>query len=59
VDRLHAELQKALASPDVREKLISQGLEPIAGAPEQVTQFTQAGLKRMSDIVKRAGITAE
>jgi tripartite-type tricarboxylate transporter receptor subunit TctC len=59
VERLHAELEKALASPDVREKLISQGLEPIGGAPEQVTKFTQAGLKRMSEIVKRAGITAQ
>ncbi len=59
VDRLHAELEKALASPDVREKLISQGLEPVEGPPEQVTQWTQAGLKRMAAIVKRAGITAE
>jgi tripartite-type tricarboxylate transporter receptor subunit TctC len=59
VERLHAELEKAIASPEVREKLISQGLEPIGGAPEQVTQFTQAGLKRMSEIVKRAGITAQ
>jgi len=59
VDRLHAELEKALASPDVREKLISQGLEPVGGPPEQVTQWTQAGLKRMAEIVKRAGITAQ
>jgi tripartite-type tricarboxylate transporter receptor subunit TctC len=59
VDRLHAELEKALASPDVREKLIAQGLEPIGGAPEQVTQWTQAGLQRMAAIVKRAGIRAE
>jgi tripartite-type tricarboxylate transporter receptor subunit TctC len=59
VERLHAELERALASPDVREKLISQGLEPIGGPPEQVTQWTQAGLKRMAEIVKRAGITAQ
>lgn len=59
VDRLHAELEKALSSPDVREKLISQGLEPIEGPAEQVTQWTQSGLKRMAAIVKRAGITAQ
>jgi tripartite-type tricarboxylate transporter receptor subunit TctC len=59
VERLSAELAKAAAAPDVREKLIAQGLEPIGSPPEQVTQRTQAGLKRMGEVVKRAGITAE
>ena len=59
VDRLNAEVVKALGAPEVREKLIAQGLEPIGSPPEQVTQRTQAGLKRMSEIVKRAGIQAE
>jgi tripartite-type tricarboxylate transporter receptor subunit TctC len=59
VDRLAAEAVKAVNSPDVREKLIAQGLEPIGSPPAQVTQWTQAGLTRMSQIVKRAGIKAE
>ena len=57
-DRLNAELVKAVNAPDVREKLVTQGLDPIGSPPEQVTQWTQAGLKRMGQIVKRAGITA-
>jgi len=59
VERLNAELLKALSSPDVREKLIAQGLEPIGSKPETVTQWTQAGLTRMRDIVQRAKIQAE
>lgn len=59
VDRLNAELLKAVGAPDVREKLIAQGLEPIGSAPEEVTRRTLAGLKRMSEVVKRAGIQAE
>ena len=59
VDRLNAEVVKALNAPEVREKLVAQGLEPIGSPPETVTQWTQAGLKRMSDIVKRAGIEAD
>jgi tripartite-type tricarboxylate transporter receptor subunit TctC len=59
VDRLNAELVKAINAPDVREKLIAQGLEPLGSRPEQVTQWTQDGLKRMGALVKRAGITAE
>jgi tripartite-type tricarboxylate transporter receptor subunit TctC len=45
--------------PGVREKLIAIGLEPIGSSPEQVTQRTDAGLKRMGEVVKRAGITME
>ncbi|HKC43777.1 MAG TPA: tripartite tricarboxylate transporter substrate binding protein [Burkholderiales bacterium] len=59
VDRLNAETVKAVNDPGVREKLIAQGLEPVGSPPEQVTQWTEAGLKRMGDIVKRAGITGE
>jgi len=59
VDRLHAETVKAVNDPGVREKLIAIGLEPIGSPPEQVTQWTAAGLKRMDEVVKRAGITME
>ena len=56
VDRLNAELVKAVNTPEVREKLVAQGLEPIGSSPEAVTQRTQDGLKRMAAIVKRANI---
>ncbi len=59
VQRLNAEMVKAVNSPEVREKLIAQGLEPIGSKPEMVTQWTQDGLKRMRDIVQRAKIQAE
>ena len=59
VERLNAELVKAVNTPEVRDKLIAQGLEPIGSKPEVVTQWTQDGLKRMRDIVQRAKIQAE
>ena len=59
VERLNAEIVRAVNSPEVREKLIAQGLEPIGSAPQASTQRTQAGLRRMSEIVKRAGIQAD
>ena len=59
VERLNAELVRAVNAPDVREKLIAQGLEPVGSPPETVTQWTQDGLKRMREIVKRADIRAE
>jgi tripartite-type tricarboxylate transporter receptor subunit TctC len=59
VERLNAEVVKAVNAPEVRDKLIAQGLEPVGSPPETVTQWTQDGLKRMREIVKRAGIQAE
>jgi len=59
VERLNAELLKAIKTPDVRDKLIAQGLEPVGSPPGTVTQWTQDGLKRMRDIVQRAKIQAE
>ena len=59
VERLNAEMVKAVNTPEVREKLIAQGLEPIGSKPETVTQWTRDGLKRMHDIVQRAKIQAE
>ena len=59
VERLNAEMVKAVNAPEVRDKLIAQGLEPIGSPPEMVTQWTQDGLKRMRDIVQRAKIQAE
>jgi tripartite-type tricarboxylate transporter receptor subunit TctC len=59
VERLNAELVKAVNTPDVREKLIAQGLEPIGSPPATLTQWTRDGLERMRDIVKRANIQAE
>jgi tripartite-type tricarboxylate transporter receptor subunit TctC len=59
IERLNAELVKAVNAPDTREKLIAQGLEPIGSNPETVAQWTRDGLKRMHDIVQRAKIQAE
>jgi tripartite-type tricarboxylate transporter receptor subunit TctC len=59
VERLNADLVKAVNTPEVRDKLIAQGLEPIGSQPATVTQWTQDGLKRMRDIVQQAKIQAE
>jgi tripartite-type tricarboxylate transporter receptor subunit TctC len=59
VERLNTELVKAVNSPEVRGKLIAQGLEPIGSPPATLTQWTQSGLERMRDLVKRANIQAE
>ena len=56
VARLNAEVNKALASPTVREKLTAQGLEVIGGTPEQFAGHIRKEAAKWADVVKRAGV---
>src|SRR5688572_21535997 len=38
IDRLNAEIKKALAQPDIQEKLASQALEPWPSTPDEMNQ---------------------
>ena len=59
VDRLNAEIVKALNLPEVREQLQSAGYVIYGSTPEQLTEAITDGLARMGKIIREAGIKAE
>lgn len=59
VTRLNAEMNKALAAPDVRAKLEAADFTVIGGTPEQFAALLKDGIKRYGDIIKAAGIPAQ
>jgi tripartite-type tricarboxylate transporter receptor subunit TctC len=59
IARLHAELSKALAAPDVREKLVAQGIEIETSTPEQLTALTKSRLEQMGKLIRGAGVVSE
>ena len=59
VARLNAEIVKALAAPEVRDKLIAQGLTPRGSSPEELQQATREQLARYATLMKQAGIKLE
>ena len=59
VQRLAGEVQKALADPEVREKLLAQGLTPRGSSPEELGAATRAQLARYGALIKANNITAE
>ena len=59
VDRLSAEVAKALAMPDLREKIQAQGLQIFVTKPEQYTAMLRAESQKFGKIVKAAGIQPE
>ncbi len=59
VARLNAEIVKALTAPDVREKLLAQGLTPRGSTAEELRQATRDQLARYATLMKQAGIKIE
>lgn len=59
VAKLNAEVNKALASPEVREKLLAAGIEPAGGTPAQFGAFIQSEMQRWAEVAQRAGIQPE
>ena len=59
VQTLHAEISKALADPEVREKLIGLGLTPRGTSPDELAQAMRAQIARYGALIKQAGITAD
>jgi tripartite-type tricarboxylate transporter receptor subunit TctC len=59
VDRLNAEIVKALKSPDVAERFAGLGMEPVANTPAQMAEFNKAEVAKWAKIVKEANIKAE
>jgi tripartite-type tricarboxylate transporter receptor subunit TctC len=57
VERLNAEVRKALDAPDVRERLKSEGIEPGRLSAEEFTAFVAEELKRWTPVVKASGAT--
>jgi tripartite-type tricarboxylate transporter receptor subunit TctC len=58
-DRLHADLVRALNSPDLRERLQRLGADPIGNTPEQYTEFIRNDIVKWTKVIRAAGITGE
>jgi tripartite-type tricarboxylate transporter receptor subunit TctC len=59
VQALHGSIQKALADPEVREKLNVQGLTPRGSSPEELASATRTQLARYGTLIRQNGITAD
>ena len=59
VMRLNAEMTKALARPDVREKLAADGAIPVGNTPEEFGALIKAEIARWAPVVKASGAQPE
>jgi tripartite-type tricarboxylate transporter receptor subunit TctC len=59
VDRLVSELHKAVASPDVKDKLAASGIDVASSTPEQLGELIRSETVRYAKVIKAANIKAE
>ena len=59
VAKVHAAAVKALATPAVKERFASLGVQPVGNTPEQWAAEIRTDLARWSKVIKAAGIKAE
>jgi tripartite-type tricarboxylate transporter receptor subunit TctC len=59
VTKINADINKALAEPDVVQQLKTFGFEGTPQTPEQLADEFRADTKRFAELVKRTGATAD
>jgi tripartite-type tricarboxylate transporter receptor subunit TctC len=59
VEKLHAEISKALADPSIKEQLFGLGLSPRGTSPDQLATELRAQFAKYGNLIRQANITAE
>ena len=59
VDRLHREIVKVVAMPNVRARLSALGFEPIGSTPKQFAERIRSEIDKWAKVIRAAGIKAQ
>ena len=59
IKRLHDEITRAIASPDMRERLAQSALEPAPNTPEEFRKMVANEVQRWTRVIRDAGIRQE
>jgi len=59
VTRMHAEVVRILRDPAIREKLSSQGADPVGSTPEELAEYMRDETAKWAPIVKASGAKAD
>jgi tripartite-type tricarboxylate transporter receptor subunit TctC len=59
VGKLHAQFTAALASPEVREKMLTLGAEPVGSRPDEFAAYIRAEAEKYARVIKASGARVE
>ena len=56
VAKLNAEVNRALQAPEMKERLVKLGTEPMAMTPEELDRFIASEYRELGDVMVKAGL---
>jgi tripartite-type tricarboxylate transporter receptor subunit TctC len=59
VDKLNTEIVRILNLPEVKERLITQGADPVGDTPEQFAVFRRAEMAKWGKVIKTLNLTLD
>ncbi len=59
IARLNGELNKIIAAPDMKQRMIDNGFEPVGGTPEKFAEKIRAEIAKWAPVVKSAGVKVD
>lgn len=59
VNRLYEGVASAIARPDVRERMLAGGLEPVGNAPVEFAGYLRAEVAKWAKVIRAAGIRVD
>lgn len=59
ITKLHAGVVRALQNPDVRQRLLNDGAEPVGSSPEEFAAYLRSETEKWAKVIKAAGIKPE
>jgi tripartite-type tricarboxylate transporter receptor subunit TctC len=59
ITKLHAGVVRALQNPDVRQRLLNDGAEPVGSSPEEFAAYLRSETTKWAKVIKAAGIQPE
>lgn len=59
ITKLHAGVVRALQNPDVRQRLLNDGAEPVGSSPEEFAAYLRSETEKWAKVIKAASIKPE
>ena len=59
VSRLHKEVVRTVQTPDIRQKLVNDGADPVGSLPEEFAAFIRSETAKWAKVAKAIGLKPE
>lgn len=59
INRLHDDMVKALATAEVKEKMLAQGMDPVSKTPDDFSAYIKSEIGKWAKVIKAAGVKQE